>query len=92
MVRNYRDRLWLMCSALARNENCCKRAFRGASSLFTVSNPRCDGLDKDEQVLSGYMVMDVQYCDMSDDQLKSELFNETSKKEYRLVFHLVNRR
>ena len=81
-----------MCSALARNENCCKRAFRGASSLFTVSNPRCDGLDKDEQVLSGYMVMDVQYCDMSDDQLKSELFNETSKREYRLVFHLVNRR
>ena len=68
-----------MCSALARNENCCKRAFRGASSLFTVSNPRCDGLDKDDQVLSGYMVMDVQYCGMSDDQLKSELFNETSK-------------
>merc|ERR1712131_288465 len=36
LVRNYRDRtdrLWLMCSALARNKNCCQ--FESGPTLFT---------------------------------------------------------
>ena len=42
-----------------------------------MKNPRCDGLDADEQVLSGYMQMDVQYCQVGDDQLRNDLLNET---------------
>ena len=45
--------------------------------LYKVKNPRCDGLDADEQVLSGYMQMDVQYCQVGDDQLRNDLLNET---------------
>jgi hypothetical protein len=34
LVRNYRDRYWVMCSTLARSKKCCD--FRQVPSLFTV--------------------------------------------------------
>merc|ERR1712131_88882 len=74
LVRNYRDRLWLMCSALARNDECC--SFLSGPTLFTTESLKgaCESKPGETEILMGYVVYDDENCDDND-----ECFNLTDE-------------
>jgi len=84
LVRNYgdrSDRLWLMCSALARNEECC--SFVSGPTLFTeVSQVNleaaCSNQPQNYTILSGKREIEIENCDLeeSNEDLKSFLQDE----------------
>jgi len=84
LVRNYgdrSDRLWLMCSALARNEECC--SFVSGPTLFTeVSQVNleaaCSNQPQNYTILSGKRKIEIENCDLeeTDEDLKSFLQDE----------------
>jgi len=75
LVRNYRDRLWLMCSALARNDECC--SFLSGPTLFTTESLKgaCESKPGETEILMGYVVYDDENCDGNNDTLASDLKN-----------------
>jgi len=73
LVRNYRDRLWLMCSALARNDECC--SFLSGPTLFTTESLKgaCESKPGETEILMGYVVYDDENCDGNNDTLANDL-------------------
>jgi len=82
LVRNYRDRtdrLWLMCSALARNKNCCQ--FESGPTLFTLKDPVgfCTNNPDETFTLVGYQLYNLNSseCESSTPELvESDLLVE----------------
>jgi len=82
LVRNYRDRtdrLWLMCSALARNKNCCH--FESGPTLFTLKDPVgfCSNNPDTTFVNVGYQVYNLNdtECDSTTPEtVENELLSE----------------
>jgi len=68
-------RLWLMCSALARNDECC--SFLSGPTLFTTESLKgaCESKPGETEILMGYVVYDDENCDGNNDTLASDLKN-----------------
>jgi len=81
LVRNYRDRtdrLWLMCSALARNDKCCR--FESGPTLFTVRDKTgsCVNQPDAHVVEVGYKKYEISECDQNEDpkQISTDILDE----------------
>lgn len=80
LVRNYgdrSDRLWLMCSALARNEECC--SFVSGPTLFTeVSQVNledaCANQPQNYTILSAKREIEIENCDLDESAEDLKLF------------------
>jgi hypothetical protein len=49
LIRNSKDRYWVMCSTLSRNKHCCN--FRGGPTLFTSMSDMCRDKDGDKEIV-----------------------------------------
>ncbi|CAG5109778.1 Oidioi.mRNA.OKI2018_I69.chr2.g4267.t2.cds [Oikopleura dioica] len=49
LIRNSKDRYWVMCSTLSRNKHCCN--FRGGPTLFTSISDMCQDKDGDNEIV-----------------------------------------
>merc|ERR1719333_262779 len=74
LIRNSKDRYWVMCSTLSRNKHCCN--FRGGPTLFTQMSDMCRDKDGEQEIIEKDYEINF---DLSDEECR-EIKNDNLTK------------